>query len=99
MKFAGGKTKAMLLKAVENILPKEIVQRKDKMGFPTPFNLWMKGPLKEFVLDIMTSKAAKERGLFKTADIEKMINNNDSFGRELWGALNLEVWHRQFIDG
>ena len=99
MKFAGGKTKAMLLKAVENILPKEIVQRKDKMGFPTPFNLWMKGPLKEFVLDIMTSQAAKERGLFKTADIDKMINNNDSFGRELWGALNLEVWHRQFIDG
>lgn len=98
MKFAGGKTKAMLLKSVENILPKEITQRKDKMGFPTPFNLWMNGPLKDYVLDTLTSQKARSRGIFKADEIEKMMNGKDSYGRELWGALNLEVWHKQFID-
>ena len=98
MKFAGGKTKAMLLKAVKNILPKEIIDRKDKMGFPTPFNHWLNGPLREYMLDIFNSQAAKERGIYKPGAIEAQITESGSFSRDLWGALNLEVWHRSFID-
>jgi len=98
MKFAGGKTKAMLIKAVKNILPKEIVERKDKMGFPTPINEWMANDLKEFVLDILTSQRAKDRGLLNTSAIEKQINESGKFSRDLWGALNLEMWFRIYID-
>jgi len=98
MKFAGGKTKFIFLNAVKNILPKEIVQRKDKLGFPVPFNQWLKGPLKEYVLDIFSSKKAKERGLYDYASIEKQILKSGAFSRDLWGALNIEVWHQQFID-
>ena len=98
LKFAGGKTKYMLLKAVQNSLPKEIVERKDKMGFPTPFNEWMAGPLREYGLDILTGKTAKERGLFNTEMIEKQFQPGNKFGRSLWGALNIETWFRQFID-
>ncbi len=98
IKFAGGKTKYMLIKAVRNILPKEILQRKDKMGFPTPLNEWMAGPLKDYTLGIFNDQRTKERGLFKVANIEKEINNSQKFSRDLWGALNLEIWHRQFMD-
>ncbi|WP_149714270.1 asparagine synthase (glutamine-hydrolyzing), partial [Campylobacter concisus] len=56
MKFAGGKTKAILLKTVKNLLPKEIFERKDKMGFPTPINKWLANDLKEYALDILTSQ-------------------------------------------
>ncbi|WP_141110136.1 asparagine synthetase B family protein, partial [Campylobacter concisus] len=64
MKFAGGKTKAILLKTVKNLLPKEIFERKDKMGFPTPINKWLANDLKEYALDILTSQKSKQRGYF-----------------------------------
>ncbi|WP_103636083.1 asparagine synthase (glutamine-hydrolyzing), partial [Campylobacter concisus] len=64
MKFAGGKTKAILLKTVKNLLPKEIFERKDKMGFPTPINKWLANDLKEYTLDILTSQKSKQRGYF-----------------------------------
>ena len=98
IKYAGGKTKYMLVNSVRNILPSEIIQRKDKMGFPTPLNEWMKGGMKDFVLDIMLSQKAVERGIYKTDQIEKQITENSKFNRDLWGALNLELWHRTFID-
>jgi asparagine synthase (glutamine-hydrolysing) len=96
MKFAGGKTKQMLLQSVRNILPKEIIQRKDKMGFPTPLNEWLAGPLKEYALDILTGKTARERGFWNTAKIEQNIQKSEKFSRDLWGALNLEIWFRKF---
>ncbi|MFH1320659.1 MAG: asparagine synthase (glutamine-hydrolyzing) [Bacteroidota bacterium] len=98
MKFAGGKTKYMLLQAVKDILPKEIINRKDKMGFPVPFNEWLAGPLKEYALDILTGKSARERGIFNIDQIEKQIQTSSKFGRGLWGALNIETWYRKFID-
>lgn len=99
MKFAGGKTKAMLVKAVENVLPKQIVERKDKMGFPTPINQWLTGPLKDYVLDIMLSQKARSRGLVSPAKVEKAINAEGKFSRNMWGALNIELWYQKFIDG
>lgn len=99
MKFSGGKTKAMLVQTAKNILPKEIINRKDKMGFPTPINNWLAGDLKEFALDILTSQRAKQRGHLNICTIEKQINDSGKFSRDLWGALNLEMWYRKFIDG
>lgn len=99
MKFAGGKTKYMLNHAVKNVLPKAIVQRKDKMGFPVPINEWMKGPLKEYVLDIFNSQVTKERSMYKVDNIIDVIENQEKFNRDIWGALNIEIWFRQFIDG
>lgn len=98
MKFAGGRIKNALAEAVKNILPKEIVSRKDKMGFPTPLNEWFTGPLKGFVLDIFRSKSARERGIFNIEYIEQQVDKSDKFGRDLWGALNIEMWFRKFID-
>ncbi|WP_149719363.1 asparagine synthase (glutamine-hydrolyzing) [Campylobacter concisus] len=98
MKFAGGKTKAILLKTVKNLLPKEIFERKDKMGFPTPINKWLANDLKEYALDILTSQKSKQRGYFNISNIENEIINSGKFSRDLWGCLNIEMWHRQFID-
>jgi len=88
----------MLINSVKNVLPQEIINRKDKMGFPTPINNWLAGDLKEYALDILTSQQAKNRGYLNTDAIEKQINQSGKFSRDLWGALNLEMWHRKFID-
>jgi asparagine synthase (glutamine-hydrolysing) len=45
LKIKEGWTKWLLRKSMENFLPKEIVWRKDKIGFEPPQKQWMKNPL------------------------------------------------------
>jgi asparagine synthase (glutamine-hydrolysing) len=37
--------------------------------------------------------------LFEPAAVERLLNQEAAFSRVLWGLLQLELWHRQFIDG
>lgn len=98
IKYKGGKPKYLLRRAVQDLIPEKILQRKDKMGFPIPLNEWFAGPLKEFILDIFKSKKTKERGLFNIQNIEEDITRGGKFNRKLWGALNIELWFRTFVD-
>ena len=79
-------------------MPKEIIKRKDKMGFPTPFTNWAKGKLNEFILDILSSQKAKERDLINNKNVVKKISEESEFGRSLWGFLSLELWQQEFHD-
>lgn len=99
IKFKGGELKHIYKRAIEHLLPEPVLNRKDKMGFPVPLNDWMKGSLGSFVRDLLLDKTARERGLFDAQAIEQQIENQGSFGRGLWGAICLELWHRTFIDG
>lgn len=43
--------KTLLKAAMEGLLPKEILERRDKRGFPVPFVEWAQGPLRDFIGD------------------------------------------------
>jgi asparagine synthetase B (glutamine-hydrolysing) len=43
--------KTVLREAVRGLVPDQIIDRKDKMGFPAPFVLWAQDPLREFIGD------------------------------------------------
>jgi asparagine synthase (glutamine-hydrolysing) len=45
LKIRNGWTKWLLRKSMEDVLPKEIVWRKDKVGFEPPQKLWMQNQL------------------------------------------------------
>jgi asparagine synthase (glutamine-hydrolysing) len=99
VKFAGGQTKEALRAAAAGVLPPEIVRRQDKMGFPVPLSEWLRGgPVRDFVGDVVLSDRARTRGLFRADAVEALIGEEAPFGRELWGILCLELWHREFID-
>jgi len=98
IKFRGGATKYILKEAVRNIIPREILVRKDKMGFPVPLSEWFHGELKDFVQSILLSEQAKARHIYKGEEVEKVIQTERKFGRQLWGLLCLELWFREFID-
>ena len=99
MKFKGGEMKYTLKKAAKKILPKPILKRKDKMGFPVPLHLWAKNGASDFIKDTLLSKQCRERGIFDTKKIEQLIQKERAFGRSLWGVLCIELWFQQFIDG
>ncbi len=98
MKFKGGELKYLLKKTIGEILPPEILNRKDKMGFPVPLHIWSKNHARDFILDTFLSRKSKERNILDTNYIEKLINSEQPFGRGLWGLLSLELWYTQFID-
>jgi asparagine synthase (glutamine-hydrolysing) len=98
MKFRGGELKYVLKRAAGDLLPASVHERKDKMGFPVPLHIWMRGRGGDFVRDILLSPTCLARGLFDRAELECLTQAHSPFDRRLWGVLNLELWHREFID-
>ena len=99
VKFKGGQTKHILRQAMANLLPPVVLDRKDKMGFPVPLDLWWKGPLRDFACDLLLDRRAQERGIYEPAGIKALLARENGFGRQLWGLICLELWHRAFLDG
>jgi len=96
MKFQKGKNKYILRKALRHTLPKNILNRTDKMGFPVPLKEWSQGPIRNFIKEMILSKDSRVRSIFKPDALEKISRNEERFGRQLWGALCLELWFRKF---
>ena len=99
LKFKGGRTKHILKKTVGDLLPTSVLERKDKMGFPVPLAEWMRGGVvRDFVGDVLLSQRSLQRGVFKPQALQAMLDHQGVGGRQLWGALSLELWHRAYID-
>ncbi len=98
-RFKGGDTKRVFREAVRHLLPETVFARRDKMGFPVPLAEWFRGPLRDFLADVLLSSRARQRGLYKMDGVERLILKEGKFGRQIWGLLCLELWFRAFVDG
>jgi len=100
IKFKDGNMKHLLRSALSSVLPESIANRTDKMGFPVPLQEWLgeKGKVKEFVMDILSSRAALERPLINNRTVISGLGRELKFGRKVWGFLCLELWQRAFHD-
>ncbi len=98
IKFKDGTLKLIYTNTIKDMLPPDILARKNKMGFPVPFNQWMKHDIKDFVFDIMSSSSAKHRQYISNEKVIDQIDNQSEFGRKIWGLLSLEIWQREFFD-
>jgi len=100
MKLRGGVGKYILKRAVEDILPREIVYRK-KMGFPTPLRQWLMEPS----ADALVAKLHDREGLLAPyidfTYLNDLLSRHKS-GQEdatdrIWRLLNLQLWGNIFI--
>jgi asparagine synthase (glutamine-hydrolysing) len=102
MKLRGFTTKWILRKAVQTILPREILTRR-KMGFPVPFAVWMRGAWADTGRDVLLDHRTRERGIIDTSAVRRLIDAHQAGtadgGDAIWSLLNLELWYRTFIDG
>jgi asparagine synthase (glutamine-hydrolysing) len=94
--------KRILKKAVEDLLPYEILYR-PKLGFPTPWSGWLAGPRLEQIRELLLEPRSLDRGYFRREAIEQLFNEHrnkhrDNYDR-IWRLLNLEVWHRVCLEG
>jgi len=101
LKLRGMTTKYVLKRALEGILPREIIWRK-KHGFGVPIGRWFRAGLKDFLCDNLLSPTALRRGYFDEQAVRRLVGEHLSgkrdHGHRLWALLTLEIWHRVFID-
>lgn len=99
-KLRNGTTKYIFKQAMRGILPDEVIDR-PKQGFAVPLGHWFRGQLSGFVREHLLSSHSRQRGIFNTAYIERLIALHES-GRpldlQLWTLLSFEFWCRRFID-
>jgi asparagine synthase (glutamine-hydrolysing) len=100
IKYKGGRSKHIFRQAVKPVLPAEVYDRTDKMGFPMPLTEWLReGPVHDFVRETLQGGAAKRHGLIDTKQVAKLLDTERPYGRGVWGLLCLELWMKNFIDG
>jgi asparagine synthase (glutamine-hydrolysing) len=79
-----GVTKYTLREAVKDIVPNSVYKRKDKKGFFTPFELWIKTYFKDDIdkelLDI------RKNGLFS------FMNENEIYNYYIKNGINTKIW-------
>ena len=101
LKLRGFKRKYILKRTLEKLLPRDVVWRK-KAGFGAPIRSWLRGALRPLVDDLLSEEATKKRGLFRPEEVRRIINANlsgrEDYSLQVFQLLNLELWHREFID-
>jgi asparagine synthase (glutamine-hydrolysing) len=100
-KLKGASLKYIWKKALSKRVPEKILKRR-KAGFPVPYEFWLRTKMKDQVRDILTDRKTIERGYFRKAAVEKLIDANvgsGSYSKEVFSLVALELWHRMFLDG
>ena len=91
--------KKLILKNVLNkYLPKKIYER-PKKGFSAPLNNWIKGSLKELILDYLSVDSLKKHNLLDIDIIERIkyehYSGIRSWHNQIWNLLMFQQWYKK----
>lgn len=97
-KFNG---KYLLKKAVSGVIPKVIISR-PKAGFNAPIPEWLKGELKDLLLEELSPSSIDNIGIFNSEFVSILIDDYLSGRKDnslkLWVLLNFVIWNKIFIE-
>lgn len=98
-KLNGSTTKWFFKKAMEGILPNEIIYRR-KEGFSIPIKNWLRTDLKELMMEYLSEKRIKEAGYFNYHYICQMIqehlDHKQDHAHRLWSMILFNLWRERF---
>jgi asparagine synthase (glutamine-hydrolysing) len=98
----GGAGKQLFKKALEGLVPAEILTR-PKKGFSVPLTYWFRQGLADFIGDHLLGPRALAHGWLRRRGVEALFaryrrrGRADDLGR-LWTLLVLELWHRRLVE-
>jgi len=101
MKIRNGRGKQILRRVAETLVPRQILERR-KQGFGVPVGVWFRGQLRGFCSDVLLSPRTRQRGLFDSRFVARLLDEHVSGRRDhelrLWQLVVFELWHRQYLD-
>jgi asparagine synthase (glutamine-hydrolysing) len=98
--YHNGTRKAILRSAMTNVIPQAISDRRDKMGFVTPEEIWLRTDGRKWFEDGVAKTAAMFDGRLldakaTTAHVQEMMDGKREFNFMPWRVLCLGVWYEQ----
>jgi asparagine synthase (glutamine-hydrolysing) len=100
IKTANGIVKHVFKRAIEDLLPPEVVYR-PKQGFRTPVVELFQGPLGAWARPHLYEEGLTREGVLRRATIERLLDEHRAGRRDhstkLWTVLVLNLWHERWI--
>jgi asparagine synthase (glutamine-hydrolysing) len=98
-KVRGFQKKVLLRKALEPLLPREIVHGR-KQGFSIPAAAWLRAELEPFAREVLSPARMRAQGWFDpdavTAVLERHVAGREDLSRQLWGLMAFSLWHERY---
>lgn len=94
MKTRHGTSKYILKKAVEGLIPDELIHRK-KQGFGVPIHDWFAGRLGD-EMRREVNDFANQSGLLNSTYVNGLFEKAE-YGYRLWYLYNLALWWKTYI--
>jgi asparagine synthase (glutamine-hydrolysing) len=102
LKLRRFQTKFVLKKAMDGIVPDEIVAR-PKKGFNAPVAYWIESSLKELVHDALSPAKLRREGFFEPSYVEGLLREHTEGIRDhrklIWTLLVFELWQEKYLTG
>jgi asparagine synthase (glutamine-hydrolysing) len=106
-KYQNGVKKYILKELAYEYIPKELLDR-PKKGFSVPVDKWLRGPLKNQVLDYTTKEFLTQQGIFEaeyTSDfVRNYLNKGDAgsgsgenYSRTVWALFAFQQWYSHYM--
>lgn len=102
IKMRDGELKYLLKRALEGIVPREILYR-SKRGFGAPMGAWLKSELRALRDGVLSRDAIEARGVLSWPAVRDLVGlhdaNREDYSDVLLALINFEIWCRLFLDG
>ncbi|MCX5859045.1 MAG: asparagine synthase-related protein [Proteobacteria bacterium] len=85
---------------MKGLLPPEILNRQKK-GFGIPVGLWLRGELRDLMLNLLEPGKIRREGIFNPEHITTMIGEHCAGKRDnrkqLWTLIMFELWRQNYL--
>lgn len=103
LKIRNGWSKFILRKAMDGVLPRAIAWRRDKQGFVTPEEKWLKANFKENIKEIFKSSVLADAGIVHKNKLSDVYEDFLAGNKRIWYAdisrlVISELWMRKYFE-
>src|SRR5277367_5256397 len=99
LKIQGSRQKVILKELMQNKLPPAVLTRK-KVGFDIPAHQWLRGPLRDLLMDTVNAGLVQNPGLFQPKVVQSLLqahmDRRANLGYHLWGLMILFLWMKEW---
>lgn len=105
-KFKDGVKKRILKDIAYDYIPKELLDR-PKVGFGVPLDKWLRGPLKEQLLDVSSMEYLKKQGIFEPEVVHQFLGDyldtgdggpatGRNYSKIIWSYYVFQKWYEKY---
>lgn len=102
IKLRDGQGKWVLRQLLYRHVPRELIER-PKMGFAVPLDAWLRGPLREWAEDLLSTASLADLPRLDGSQVRKLwqahLKGQGHHAQQLWTVLQLLAWQRRWKPG